>query len=175
MYIFSLWPVALLIHLDPFGVRFPFFGNAGFKISPSLDYNGAKWTSCCVAQKDPLPPPKLCNSFFLQKSWPGYSKISRSLAVSTDYFLSVELHCSNMFVQKDTCIYLRGVAHNHSRRWTFIWVTISGKRHCSSAVHMLGLLTKQCGKTRRTTSQKKVCELDFRTVPLSRFELYWKS
>lgn len=58
MYIFSLWPVALLIHLDPFGVHFPFFGNAGFKISPSLDYNGAKWTSCCVAQKDPLPPKK---------------------------------------------------------------------------------------------------------------------
>lgn len=131
-----------------------------------------------LLKKTPSPPQngeKLCNSFFLQKSWPGYSKISRSLAVSTDYFLSVELHCSKMFVQKDTCIYLRGVAHNHSRRWTFIWVTISGKRHCSSAVHMLGLLTKQCGKTRRTTSQKKVCELDFRTVPLSRFELYWKS
>lgn len=105
MYIFSLWPVALLIHLDPFGVRFPFFGNAGFKISPSLDYNGAKWTSCCVAQKDPLPPKngeKLCNSFFLQKSWPGYSKISRSLAVSTDYFLSVELHCSNICLCKRT-------------------------------------------------------------------------
>lgn len=92
-----------------------------------------------LLKKTPSPPKngeKLCNSFFLQKSWPGYSKISRSLAVSTDYFLSVELHCSNMFVQKDTCIYLRGVAHNHSRRWTFIWVTISGKRHCSSAARV---------------------------------------
>lgn len=58
---------------------------------------------CCSKR----PPPtqngeKLCNSFFLQKSLPGYSKISRSLAVSTEYFLSVELHCSNICLCKRT-------------------------------------------------------------------------
>lgn len=124
---------------------------------------------CC--SKRPPPPKngeKLCNSFFLQKSRPGYSKISRSLAVSTDYFLSVELHCSNICLCKRT-------RASTCEVWLLIAAGgehLSGKRHCSLAAHMLGLLTKQCGKTRRTTSQKKVCKLDFRTVPLSRFELY---
>lgn len=90
--------------------------------------------------------------------------------MSTDYFLSVELHCSNM------CLCKRTRASTCE-----VWLIITaGGEHLSGsrflerdiAAQLLGLLTKQCGKTRRTTSQKKVCELDFRTVPLSRFELY---
>lgn len=150
--------MALLIHLDPFGVRFHFLEILALKFRLLLTIMEPNGPHAVLLKNGE----KLCNSFFLQKSWPGYSKISRSLAVSTDYFLSVELHRSNICLcKKDTCIYLRGVAHNHSRRRTFIWVTISGKRRCSLAVHMLGLLTKY--KTRRTTSQKEVCKLDFRT------------
>lgn len=109
MYIFSLWPVALLIHLDPFGVRFPFFGNAGFKISPSLDYNGAKWTSCCVAQKDPLPPQKwretatvsFCrNHDLVTQKYPGASLWAQTIFFLLNYTV---LTCLCKRTRASTC------------------------------------------------------------------------
>lgn len=104
MYIFSLWPVALLIHLDPFGVRFPFFGNTGFKILPSLDYNGAKWTSCCVAQKDPLPQKwrETLQQFLFAEIMTWLLKNIPEPRCEHRLFLSVELHRSNICLCKRT-------------------------------------------------------------------------